>query len=210
MPDSETTPATDSPAFRSFWDRAYADGDHLDHWEPPRVPAELAGLVAAGAIPTDRPVLDLGCGSGREAVFLAAHGAPVIGVDSSREAVELARRRAGDAGVAVDFRCASVFELPLADGAVGFAVDRGCFHALDPEDRPLYAAEVARVLAPGAGLLLRGAADTAEDEGLWAVDADAVERYFAEHFTAGPVVPVPLDAGTDTLEGHMVLLTRRR
>lgn len=204
---SETeTPTT---PFRSFWDRAYADGDHEEHWEPPRVPAELAALVAAGAIPTDRPVLDVGCGSGREAVFLAAHGAPVIGVDSSREAVELARRRAGDAGVAVDVRCASVFELPLADDAVGFAVDRGCFHALDPDDRPRYAAELARVLAPGAGLLLRGAARTSEEEGLWAVDGETVDRVFGERFDAGPLVPVPLEAGAGTLEGRMVLLTLR-
>lgn len=208
MPDSDVNPTAPSPP-TSFWDRAYADGDHLDHWEPPRVPAELAGLVAAGAVPTDRPVLDVGCGTGREAVFLAAHGAPVIGVDASREAVELARERAGDAGVAVDFRHASVFDLPLADDAVGFAVDRGCFHALDPEDRPRYAAELARVLAPGAALLLRGAAATREEEGLFAVDAAAVDEVFGDDFDAGPLVPVPLEAGAETLDGRMVLLTRR-
>lgn len=197
--------------FRSFWDRAYADGDHLEHWEAPTVPAELVAAVDAGLVPAGATVLDLGCGSGAEAVWLAARGFRVIGVDGSREALELAGRRADGAGVEVDWRHASVLDLPLPAAGVGFALDRGCFHGIDPEDRPLYAAEVARVLAPGGRLLLRGAAAEDEEAGLWAVDDDALGRYFpAAQFHRGALQPIVLAARAGDLAAHAVVLVRRR
>jgi SAM-dependent methyltransferase len=195
--------------FRSFWDRAYADGDHLEHWQAPGVPAELAAAVADGLVPAGAPVADLGCGSGAEAVWLARQGYAVIGVDGSREALVLARRRAAEAGVEVDWRWASVLDLPLPDAGLGFAFDRGCFHGIEPEDRPLYAAEVARVLAPGGRLLLTGAAEEDEEAALWAVDAAEVDRWFAACFVCGEPRPVVLAAPAGDLAANAVLLTRR-
>ena len=196
--------------FRSFWDRAYADGDHLEHWEAPEVPGELVAAEAAGRVPGEGVVLDLGCGSGQEAVWLAGRGYRVIGVDDSTEALALARRRAVEAGVEVEWRHASVLDLPLDEDSADFALDRGCFHSIAPEDRDEYAAEIARVLAPRGQLLLRGAARQDEEAGLWAVDREAVERYFpAELFDRGPLRPVVLAATAGDLVGHAVLLTRR-
>ena len=48
-------------------------------------------------------ILDVGTGTGRGAIALAARGAVVTGVDASAEMLAVARRRAGEAGVAVDF-----------------------------------------------------------------------------------------------------------
>lgn len=201
---------TGKEAFRSFWDRAYADGDHLEHWEATRVPAELVALEAAGGIPEGGALVDLGCGTGKEAVWLAGRGYPVVGVDGSSEALSLARRRAAGAGVDVVWHHASVLELPLAEGSVTFALDRGCFHAIAPEDRDEYAAEIGRVLAPGGRLLLRGAAETDEEAGLWAVDRVELEQHFpAELFEHGPLQPVSLTAAAGDLAGNAVLLTRR-
>jgi SAM-dependent methyltransferase len=198
------------PGPRSFWDLSYEDGSYLDHWDPPRVPAELAAAVADGLLPLPGPVLDVGCGGGVESVFLAEQGYAVIGVDASPQALEIGRRRADTARVAVDWRHGSVFALPLADGEATAAVDRGCFHALDPEDHPLYVAELARVLAAGAPLLLRGSAETDEEEGLVGVDAATVDRFFpTDLFHRGPLVPCPLHARAGTLEGHLVVLRRR-
>lgn len=195
--------------FISLWDRAYSSGDYRQHWEPPETPAELAGVAAAGLVPARALVLDLGCGAGAEAVWLARRGHRVVGVDSSAPALEIARRRADEAGVKVDFRRASVFDLPLEDGAAGFALDRGCFHAIDPDDRALYAAEVTRVLAPGASLLLRGAAETDEAAGLFAVDAEAVDRWFPSPlYRRGPLVPFALRSQAGDLPAHLALITR--
>ena len=196
-------------AFRSFWDRAYEDGDHLDHWQAPALPAELAAAVADGLVPAGAAVVDLGCGSGAEAVWLAQQGYAVTGVDGSREALRLARGRAAGAGVEVEWLHASVLDLPLPDDAAGFAFDRGCFHGIEPEDRPLYAAEVARVVAPGGRLLLVGAAAEDEEANLWAVDRDAVDRWFAAAFDSGPLRPAVLEARAGDLAAHAVVLTRR-
>ena len=176
--------------FDSFWDRSYRDGSYLDHWDPPRVPAELAAVVAAGLVPLperDGPgtdpadpedgtggtsrgkrtgrVLDVGCGAGVEAVYLAGLGLDVIGVDSSREALNRARERARAAAVegmgmgigkgevegegAVDWRLGSVYGLPVDDAWADLVLDRGCLHGIDREDRPDYAREIERVLRPG-------------------------------------------------------------
>lgn len=183
------------------------------------MPAELIAAEASGVIPRGGTaldgtalggiLLDLGCGTGQEAVWLAARGYRVVGVDGSREALALARRRAEEAGVKVEWRHASVLDLPLDDGTVAFALDRGCFHAIAPEDRDDYASEVTRVLASGAHLLLRGAAEEDDEAGLWAVDAASLARYFpGKSFTHGPLEPMTLAAGAGDLLGHSVLLTR--
>lgn len=205
--------ATGHRPFESFWDRAYRAGDHLEHWEAPSVPGELAALVSAGpalGLAPGATALDVGCGSGQEAVFLAAAGMEVIAVDSSRPALELARERAAAAGVDLDLRAGSAFDLPVASDSVDLVLDRGCLHSIDRDDRPDYAAEIARVLAPGGLFLLRGARDDDEERGLVGIGAGEIDRLFpAPEFTRGPVVPVVLAAPAGDLAGHLVVLRSR-
>jgi len=67
---------------------------------------EVAGL-------TPGRVLDVGCGEGADAVWLASHGWHVTALDVSRVALERARRAAVDAGVAVQWVCAGLLDAPL-------------------------------------------------------------------------------------------------
>ncbi len=194
----------------SFWDLAYREGDHLEHWEPAHPPQELAATIAAGLIPSGGTVLDVGCGAGRETIFLAQCGFRAIGVDSSREALKIARQRSEAAVIAVDWRLGDVLELPVDDSSVDFATDRCCFHVLDRDVRSLFAQEIDRVLRPGGALLLRGAARDDEEAGLVAVDAEEIDRYFiADRFERGPVVPIVLEAPAEALQGKLVLLRKR-
>lgn len=196
--------------FESFWDRAYRAGDHLEHWEAPSVPGELAALVAAGPVLGLAPAaraLDVGCGSGQEAVFLAAAGMEVIAVDSSRPALELARERAAAAGVEIGLRAGSAFDLPVESGSIDLVLDRGCLHGIDRDDRPDFAAEIARVLAPGGLFLLRGARDDDEEAGLFAVGAAEIDALFPPPaFGRGPVVPVVLAAPAGDLPANLAVL----
>lgn len=195
----------------SFWDLAYDNGDHLKHWENPHPPLELAAIVAAGLIPSAAKVLDVGCGAGSEAVFLAQCGYQVTGVDSSTRALDLARERAKGAGVEVVFREGDATKLPLADRSIGFASDRGCFHVIDDDQRLDYARDLSRVLEPGASFLLRGARADCDEEGVFAVDAVAIDRYFSSQgFTRGPVVAIDLVAASGSLPSNLVLLQRDR
>lgn len=192
---------------KSFWDHAYEVGDHVEHWECPSTPPELEATAARMAAGT--PVLDVGCGGGQEAIFLARSGFRAAGVDSSRVAIGIARERAARAGVEVDFRCADVTALPFDDATFDFAYDRGCFHVVGRGERPGYARELYRVLRPGGELLIVGACADSEEEGVLAVDERAIDQTFVPvGFTRGPVVPFKIDARAGVLESHLVWLRR--
>ena len=197
-----------APAHDTFWDLAYRDGDHLEHWEPLGVPRELVEAVASGLVRRGQTVLDIGCGAGAESVFLTTEGMAVIGVDASRVALGLARRRAEAEHVTVDWRHGDAVRLPVRDNAVDFALDRGCFHVIARRRRRRYAKEVARVLRPGGALLLRGARHDTEELGLIGFDRREIERLFAARgFDCAPLSALTMKAHSGDLQGWKVLLT---
>jgi SAM-dependent methyltransferase len=119
-------------------------------WSAP----ELAGYLAgAGELPST--ALDLGCGSGGDAVFLATLGIATTGVDQDAAALERAAVRADEAGVHVTWIEGDVLDLALDDASFDLATDRGCLHHVAAAHQPRYALEVARVLRPGGRLLVR-------------------------------------------------------
>ena len=194
----------------SFWDVAYAHGDHRDYWEPPTTPTELVSMVADGVIAAGHTVLDMGCGSGVEAVYLARQGCRVIGVDASAPALACARTLAESNGVEVDWRRASVFDVPLDDHHVDVVIDRGCFHVIPRARRAAYAAEVARVLRPGGIVLLRGAAEDDEDAGVVGIDVARLDSLFpAPTFERAHARPLALVARSEVLAGRLVLLRKQ-
>jgi len=139
---------------RDAWDRAYAEGRHEHQWDTPWSSPELAGFLA-GLPELPRTALDLGCGTGGDAVFLAQLGIEATGLDLSPAALELARERAEHAGVQVEWVEGDVLDLPFPDAHVELVTDRGCLHHVPHEQQPRYAREVARVLRPGGTLLIR-------------------------------------------------------
>ena len=99
-------------------------------------------------------VLDVGCGLGDNAVYLAKHGHPVTGLDISPTALITAERRAKDAGVDVKLAVADSTKLDGYTEAFDTVIDSGLFHCLDDKGRRSYAAAVHRATRPGATLLL--------------------------------------------------------
>ena len=134
-----------------WWDGFYADrGKGVPFFRP--VPDEsLVSWHADGRI-TVRPgarALDLGCGPGRNAVWLAEQGYRVDAVDLSPAALDWGRERAAQAGVEVDFVRGDVFALPEPEVPYDLVFDSGCFHHLPPHRRISYRALLERALAPG-------------------------------------------------------------
>lgn len=124
---TEVTPRVEGPLDRAFL-------------------ATFAGLVAQ----RPGPVMDIGCGPGRVAAFLAARGLDVVGVDVSPAMLAAARR----AHPAIRFEDGRLTDLPVSDGALAGAV---CWYSIihtPPKDLDLVSAELARALAPGAHLLV--------------------------------------------------------
>jgi SAM-dependent methyltransferase len=108
----------------------------------------LAGWLEAGLAGPGR-VLELGCGHGRNSLYLAGRGWRVDAVDFSAQAIEWARERAAAAALPVDFRCCSIFDADLDAGAYDLVYDSGCFHHLPPHRRRDYVELVTAALRPG-------------------------------------------------------------
>jgi ubiquinone/menaquinone biosynthesis C-methylase UbiE len=95
---------------------------------PPELIRWVAGLV--GLAPRDG-VMDLGCGPGLLAVPFAQAGMRVVGIDPEPDMLEAAREAARQAGVDVDFRQGSSFDLPTDIGPIRLVAMGRSFHWMD-------------------------------------------------------------------------------
>ena len=108
----------------------------------------LAEWFGEGLLTPGR-VLELGCGNGRNATYLAGLGCRVDAVDFSAQAAGWARERAASAGVTVNVQCCSIFDAAIMAGSCDLVYDSGCFHHLPPHRRKDYVELVHRALKPG-------------------------------------------------------------
>jgi SAM-dependent methyltransferase len=99
-------------------------------------------------------VLDIGCGLGDNAIYLASRGHSVTGLDGSPAAIDEARRRAAAAGVTVTFDVADATDLKGYDGRFDTVVDSALYHCLDENGQQAYIAALYRATRPGARLHL--------------------------------------------------------
>ena len=134
----------------------YAVG--LTPWDNGQVPPELLALVEG---PEGRPAgraLDLGCGTGAQAVDLAQRGWQVTAIDNQPKALRAARRRAQESAVDVDWVRGDVGALRRSGltGPYDLLYDLGCFHGLSAQARDAYARDTTALAAEDARLLMFG------------------------------------------------------
>ncbi len=136
----------------------YADVDRiyqkipLDNipWNSETPPDALVELVQNGIVRPCRTI-DLGCGAGNYAIWLAGLGFDVTGVDSSKTAITIAGENAKKRGVRCRFIVADLLgDLHEVTGTFDFAFDWELLHHIFPEDRETYIKNVYKVLNPGA------------------------------------------------------------
>ncbi len=114
---------------------------------------ELVQLVEEGRI-NPCNAIDLGCGTGSNAVFLAQHGFNVTGVDFASSAIEKAKRKANTAKVDVEFVVDDLTNLQKISGTFDFLVDYGALDDLTPNNRDRYVKNVQLLTHPGSRFLL--------------------------------------------------------
>lgn len=136
------------------WDHLYQQqrGETMP-WYYPDLDPDLEAALARHILEAGH-ILDLGTGPGTQAIELAARGFDVTATDLSAAAIRNAMNLAAARGVDVNFAQDDVLA-PRVHGQFDAVFDRGCFHVIDPADRPTYVASVAAWLAPGSLLFLK-------------------------------------------------------
>ena len=116
-------------------------------WDIGRPQPAFEMLADAGEIAG--PVLDAGCGTGENALFLATRGFEVVGVDAVEVAVEAARRKAVARGLEAEFLVRDALALDGLGRRFATVVDSGLFHTFDDRERGRFAKSLAAALTLG-------------------------------------------------------------
>jgi 2-polyprenyl-3-methyl-5-hydroxy-6-metoxy-1,4-benzoquinol methylase len=136
------------------WEDRYRTNDIP--WDTGHPSSELRRVVAEDAI-APCAALEVGCGTGTNAVWLARQGFDVTAIDISTLAIQGARAKAAAAGVSVRFIAGDLAAAPEIIGPFDFFFDRGLYHIVRTLDLAGYLRALEGTLRPGAlGLVLTG------------------------------------------------------
>lgn len=137
---------TNPTSFVQFMDTSHA---------LPTAPSYKQEMMAQLAIQQGATILDVGCGTGQDALDLAQAVGPdgrVIGVDNSETMLQEARARAAQAQLPVEYVLADATQLPFADASFdGCQASRVLGHLREPK---CAVAEMVRVARPGARIVV--------------------------------------------------------
>jgi SAM-dependent methyltransferase len=131
-----------------FWDPFYTDRDKAVPFFKNAPDENLVSYCSRKLIEPPGKAMDLGCGPGRNSLYLAQQGFDVTGYDISDTAIQWAQERAAEKGIDVHFECKSVFEIQ-SEEEFDFVYDSGCLHHLWPHRRVQYLEMISRSLKPG-------------------------------------------------------------
>ena len=127
-------------------------------WDSGVTPPELLALIEG---PTARPpgkALDLGCGTGTNAIYMTQHGWQVTAIDFVPRAIALAKAKAKAAKASPRLLVGDVTRLEDLSVGAGYTLvfDLGCLHAIPEARRDAYASGIAKATATGADFLVFG------------------------------------------------------
>jgi cyclopropane fatty-acyl-phospholipid synthase-like methyltransferase len=131
------------------WDRAYTETPPWDIGRPQPMIRELADNAEIAG-----HVLDLGCGTGENALYLAERGYEVVGVDWAARAIASARAKATERRLSARFEVADALDLAVPPEPFDTVIDCGLFHVFSDDERVRYRESLARVIRSGGTYLM--------------------------------------------------------
>ena len=179
---------------RDTFEEFYAGPAPWDIDKPQRPFVAVADLIAS-------PVLDAGCGTGEHALFFAARGLRVTGIDFVEEAIRRARHKAVKRGLPVKFLVKDVLTLGEWGERFASVIDSGLFHVFSDDDRRTYVEGLAHVLTPAGRLFLMCFSDEEPgEEGPRRISRQELCEAFADGWEVESVQPARAELNREFTE----------
>lgn len=156
------------------WDASYHDSPAP--WDIGRPQPATVRLASEGRFAG--AVLDAGCGTGENTLRVASLGLSVLGIDVAERALAIAREKAADRGIEVEFIAADALQLERLRRKFQTVLDCGLFHTFDADERTRYAASLASVTENGGTLYLLCFSDNGPDIGPHPIRQDELRAAF--------------------------------
>lgn len=177
------------------WDESYAQ-DTPAPWDIGRPQSAFARLADDGLL--GGQLLDVGCGTGEQALLAAAKGADVLGVDIAPRAIARARAKAAGRGLSARFEVADALSLGELGATFDTVIDSGLFHTLDDEARGGYVTSLGSVTRPGGHCYLMCFSDLEPgDNGPRRVHQDELRTAFRNGWTIDAITAEVFDVNRE-------------
>jgi SAM-dependent methyltransferase len=156
------------------WDASYYDG--LAPWDIGQPQPAIVRVASEGGFAG--AVLDAGCGTGENTLHVASLGLSVLGVDVADTALAIARQKAHDRGIEVEFAAADAFQLARLGRRFETVLDCGLFHTFDSDERTRYVASLASVTEHDGTLYVLCFSDHGPDTGPHPISQEQLRAAF--------------------------------
>ena len=143
-------------------------------------------------------VIDVGCGTGENALYFASRGQRVTGIDFLAEPIRRAKQKAAERGSTVNFMVMDALALQELPEVFDSAIDCGLFHVFSDDDRRRYVAGLATVVKPGGRLFMLSFSDQEPgDQGPRRISRREIETSFANGWTVDSIDPSSIEVLPD-------------
>jgi len=178
-------------------------------WDIGRPQQAFVRLVEEGLIQGN--VLDAGCGTGENALYLAARGHAVVGIDAAPRAIERARAKMRDRDREAKFLVVDALKLKMLGSTFDSVIDSGLFHVFSDQDRARYVKSLASILREGGRVFILCFSD--REPGDWGprrVTEQELRDAFRDGWDVERIVPERLETnmGSRGVEGWLTTVRR--
>jgi SAM-dependent methyltransferase len=156
------------------WDASYSPGPAP--WDIGRPQPRVVHLASISGF--TGTVLDAGCGTGENALHIASLGFSVLGVDVAEIALAIARDKAEERGIEVEFVAADALQLDRLGRIFDTVLDCGLFHTFDRDEQQGYVTSLASVTKPNATVYVLCFSDEGPDAGPHPVSQEQLRAAF--------------------------------
>jgi SAM-dependent methyltransferase len=176
-------------------------------WDIGRPQPAIVGLAETGQIRGS--VLDVGCGTGENALFLAERGFAVAGIDGAPTAIKKARGKAKQRGLKASFEVADALSLPTPERPFDTVIDSGLFHVFSDEERVRFAESLGHVLRSGGTYFLTCFSDRQPgDWGPRRVTQAEIRTTFRERWRVNSIRPSAFETNVGDAQAWLASISR--